>query len=300
MIPQVSYVYYRYRRYRRRFEMQKIVLVTGASSGLGRAFATSLLQAGFTVVGTVRKQEAIAEFESILPGSSLTRVLDVTEDPRRLVSAIEEIESTIGPIYALINNAGYGHEGTLEESSMEELRQQFDVNVFGAVAMIKAVLPGMRARREGRILNVTSMGGLMTMPGLSYYHGSKFALEGISSSLAKEVKPLGIFVTAVEPGMFRTDWAGRSMVRAERRIDDYDAIFDPIREARKSRSGQQPGDPAKAGKVIADFLSVPDPPAHLLLGPDAFDYVRKEMEALRLEFAAWEGVTRSTNFDRLE
>ena len=279
--------------------MKKIVLVTGTSSGLGRAFAASLLQAGFTVVGTVRKHEAVAEFESTLPGSSFARVLDITEEPGRLVSAVEEIERTVGPIYALINNAGYGHEGTLEESSMEELRQQFDVNVFGAVAMIKAVLPGMRVRREGRILNVTSMGGLMTMPGLSYYHGSKFALEGISSSLAKEVKPLGIFVTAVEPGMFRTDWAGRSMVRTERQIADYDAIFDPIREARKARSGHQPGDPAKAGKVIADFLKVTNPPAHLLLGPDAFDYVKKEMEALRSEFAEWETVTRSTNFQGL-
>ena len=135
------------------------------------------------------------------------------------------------------------------------------------------------------------------MPGLSYYHGSKFALEGISSSLAKEVKSFGIFVTAVAPGMFRTDWAGRSMVRTERTIADYDAIFNPIREARKARSGQQPGDPAKAGKVIADFLSVPNPPAHFLLGPDAFDHVNKEMEALRSEFLQWEGVTKSTNFD---
>jgi NAD(P)-dependent dehydrogenase (short-subunit alcohol dehydrogenase family) len=143
------------------------------------------------------------------------------------------------------------------------------------------------------------MGGLMTMPGLSYYHGSKFALEGISSSLAKEVKPLGIFVTAVEPGMFRTDWAGRSMVRTERKIADYDAIFNPIREARKARDGKQPGDPAKAGKVIAEFLKVPNPPAHLLLGSDAFEYVTKEMEALRSEFAEWERITRSTNFEVL-
>jgi NAD(P)-dependent dehydrogenase (short-subunit alcohol dehydrogenase family) len=277
--------------------MKRVVVVTGTSSGLGKAFATALLQAGFTVVGTVRKHEAVAEFESILPGSSLARVLDVTDEPGHLSSSVEEIERNIGPIYALINNAGYGHEGTLEESSMEELRQQFEVNVFGAVAMMKAVLPHMRARREGRILNITSMGGLMTMPGLSYYHGSKFALEGISSSLAKEVKSLGIFVTAVEPGMFRTDWAGRSMVRTERNITDYDAIFDPIREARKARSGHQPGDPSKAGKVIVDFLSVPSPPAHLLLGPDASDYVKKEMEALRSEFAQWEDVTRSTNFD---
>ena len=277
--------------------MKKVVIVTGASSGLGRAFAMALLEAGFTVVGTVRKQEDIANFESTLPGSSLARLLDVTDEQGQMSSTVEEIERNIGPVYALINNAGYGHEGTLEESSMEELRQQFEVNVFGAVGMMKAVLPRMRARREGRILNVTSMGGLMTMPGLSFYHGSKFALEGISSSLTKEVKALGIFVTAVEPGMFRTDWAGRSMVRSERNIADYDAIFDPIREARKARSGQQPGDPSKAGKVIAEFLSVPNPPAHLLLGPDAFEYVKKEMNALRSEFNQWEDVTRSTNFD---
>jgi NAD(P)-dependent dehydrogenase (short-subunit alcohol dehydrogenase family) len=276
--------------------MNKAVIVTGASSGLGRAFAQALLEAGFSVVGTVRKQEATQEFEALKPGAAFARVLDVTEAPERLASMVEDVERNVGPVYALINNAGYGHEGTLEESPMEELRQQFEVNVFGAVAMMKAVLPHMRARHEGRILNVTSMGGLMTMPGLSYYHGSKFALEGISSSLAKEVRPLGIFVTAVEPGMFRTDWAGRSMVRSERSISDYDSVFNPIREARIARSGQQPGDPIKAGQAIADFLTVAEPPLHLLLGPDAFDYVQKEFETLRSEFATWETVTRSTNF----
>jgi NAD(P)-dependent dehydrogenase (short-subunit alcohol dehydrogenase family) len=278
--------------------MEKVVIVTGVSSGLGKAFATALVQAGFKVVGTVRKQEAVREFEELRPGSAFARVLDVTDAPEQLAVAVEEIEQNVGPVYALINNAGYGHEGTLEESSMDELRQQFEVNVFGAVAMMKAVLPHMRARREGRILNVTSMAGLMTMPGLSFYHGSKFALEGISSSLAKEVRPLGIYVTAVEPGMFRTDWAGRSMVRSERKIRDYDAIFDPIREARKSRNGHQPGDPAKAGEAVATFLTSPEPPLHLLLGSDAFDYVQKELETLRGEFSNWESLTRSTNFEQ--
>jgi NAD(P)-dependent dehydrogenase (short-subunit alcohol dehydrogenase family) len=288
----------RYRRYRFWEEAMnhKVVIITGTSSGLGRAFAQALLEAGFRVVGTVRKPEAALEFEQLKPGAAFARTLDVTEAPERLASVVEEIQQNVGPVYALINNAGYGHEGTLEESSIDELRQQFEVNVFGAVAMMKAVLPHMRARREGRILNVTSMGGLMTMPGLSYYHGSKFALEGISSSLAKEVRPLGIFVTAVEPGMFRTDWAGRSMVRSERSISDYDAVFNPIREARKARSGQQPGDPARAGKAVAEFLTATEPPLHLLLGPDAFEYVHKELEALRSEFTAWEAVTRSTNF----
>jgi NAD(P)-dependent dehydrogenase (short-subunit alcohol dehydrogenase family) len=278
--------------------MNKVVIVTGVSSGLGKAFAIALLQAGFNVVGTVRKQEAVEEFEQLQPGSAFARVLDVTDTPERLSSVVEEVERNVGMVYALINNAGYGHEGTLEESSMDELLQQFEVNVFGAVAMMKAVLPHMRSRREGRILNVTSMGGLMTMPGLSYYHGSKFALEGISSSLAKEVRPLGIYVTAVEPGMFRTDWAGRSMVRSERKITDYDAIFDPIRDARKSRSGQQPGDPAKAGKAIVQFLTSAEPPLHLLLGSDAFDFVQKELDALRVEFSNWESLTRSTNFEQ--
>lgn len=274
----------------------KVVIITGTSSGLGRAFGQALLEAGYRVVGTVRNPQAALDFEQLKPGAAFARTLDVTESPERLASLVEEIERNVGPVYALINNPGYGHEGTLEESSMDELRQQFEVNVFGAVAMMKAVLPYMRARREGRILNVTSMGALMTMPGLSYYHGSKFALEGISSSLAKEVRPLGIFVTAVEPGMFRTDWAGRSMVRAERSISDYDAVFNPIREARKARSGQQPGDPARAGKAIAEFLTASKPPLHLLLGPDAFEYVHKELERLRWEFTAWEAVTRSTNF----
>ncbi len=273
-----------------------IVLITGVSTGLGKAFAEALLQAGHSVIGTVRKAYAVSEFETLAPGRAFARVLDVT-DAQKIVETVTDIEASIGPIYALINNAGYGHEGTLEESPIEELRQQFDVNVFGAVAMIKAVLPFMRQRRSGRILNITSMGGLMATPGLSYYHGSKFALEGITSSLGKEVKGFGIRVTAVEPGMFRTDWAGRSMQRSERRIADYDAIFDPIRAARAARSGKQQGDPSKAGRVVVALLEAADPPAHLLLGSDAMDNVSKELSLLQAEFNQWETMTRSTSFD---
>ncbi len=278
--------------------VEKLVLITGVSTGLGRAFAEALLSAGYQVVGTVRNSKAAGEFEALQPGRAFARMLDVT-DEAGIQSTVGDIEKQIGPIEVLINSAGYGHEGTLEESSMEELRRQFEVNVFGAVAIMKAVLPFMRQRRSGRILNVTSMGGLMTMPGLSFYHGSKFALEGISGSLGKEVRGLGIFVTAVEPGMFRTDWAGRSMVRSGRSIPDYDAIFDPIRVARAARSGNQPGDPAKAGRAIVELIQSPNPPAHLLLGPDAFEYVGKDIEALKAEFAQWESITRSTNFDEV-
>ncbi|SCC30735.1 short chain dehydrogenase [Kosakonia oryziphila] len=141
----------------------------------------------------------------------------------------------------LVNNAGYGHEGLMEESPLEALRHQFEVNVFGAIAMMKAVLPGMCQRRRGHIINITSMGGFITMPGITYYCGSKFALEGISEALGKEVQPFGIFVTAVAPGSVRTEWAGRSMIRTPRSIADYDALFDPIRKAREEKNGKQPG-----------------------------------------------------------
>lgn len=277
--------------------MENIAIVTGVSSGLGRAFAAALLDAGWKVVGTVRSQNAIADFEQLRPGAAIGRVLDVTDAPEQIAEAVNNIEQIVGPVAALINNAGYGHEGTLEESTMRELRDQFDVNVFGAVSMIKAVLPHMRGRRSGRIVNVTSMGGLMTLPGLSFYHGSKFALEGISASLGKELKSFGIFVTAIEPGQFRTDWAGRSMVRSKRTLADYDVVFDPIREARKAKSGHQQGDPAKAGKALVDILAASHPPAHLLLGADAAEHVSKELQALLAEFESWRSITISTDFD---
>ncbi len=177
------------------------------------------------------------------------------------------------------------------------MRRQFDVNVFGAVAMIKAVLPSMRKRRSGHIINVTSMGGFITMPGIAYYCGSKFALEGISETLAQEVKGFGIKVTAVEPGSFRTDWAGRSMVRSDRSIADYDALFDPVRRAREDKSGRQNGDPAKAAQVLLQLVAMEKPPVHLLLGTDALKLVRAKLDALGAEIAAWEDVTRSTDFE---
>jgi short-subunit dehydrogenase len=276
---------------------QKTVLITGVSSGLGRAFAIQLLNAGYRVVGTVRRAELVPELEAQKPRAAFARVLDLNNQDA-IQQVVEDVEKTVGPIDVLINNAGYGHEGILEESSMGELRDQFEVNVFGAVAMIKAVLPFMRKRRKGHIINVTSMGGLMAMPGITYYCGSKFALEGISSSLGKELKSFGIFVTALEPGQFRTDWAGRSMVRSPRTIPDYDNVFEPIRAARIAKSGNQPGDPAKAGRAVITLIESPAPPAHLLLGPDAFEFVNKDLDALRSEFAQWETVTRSTNFDQ--
>jgi NAD(P)-dependent dehydrogenase (short-subunit alcohol dehydrogenase family) len=272
----------------------KTLLVTGVSSGFGRALAQEALAAGHRVIGTVRSEQARREFEALAAGDAMARMLDVTHFDA-IDDVVADIEETVGPVDVLVNNAGYGHEGILEESPLADLRRQFDVNVFGAVAMMKAVLPYMRARRRGHILNITSMGGHITLPGISYYCGSKFALEGISESVAKEVKPLGIAVTAVAPGSFRTDWAGRSMVRAPRSIPDYDALFDPIREARRQKSGRQLGDPAKAARAMLDVIASDSPPTHLLLGSDAIDLVRQKSAWLAEEIDQWEGVTRSTD-----
>ncbi|MGF6494374.1 NAD(P)-dependent dehydrogenase (short-subunit alcohol dehydrogenase family) [Luteibacter sp. 621] len=272
---------------------EKTLLITGVSSGFGRALAQEALAAGHRVVGTVRSDDARREFES-LHTNAVARILDVT-DFDAIDGVVAEVESTVGPIDVLVNNAGYGHEGIMEESPLADLRRQFDVNVFGAVAMIKAVLPYMRQRRRGHILNITSMGGHITMPGITYYCGSKFALEGISEALGKEVAELGIHVTAVAPGSFRTDWAGRSMVRTERSISDYDAIFDPIRKAREEKSGKQLGDPVKAARAMLAVIGSANPPAHLLLGSDALKLVRDKLAAFEASISEWEPLTLSTD-----
>ncbi|MDY7802003.1 oxidoreductase [Burkholderia stagnalis] len=272
----------------------KILLITGVSSGFGRALAQEALAVGYTVVGTVRSEQARREFEALHAYGAVGRVLDVT-DFDAIDGVVSDIEASVGPIDVLVNNAGYGHEGVMEEAPLSEMRRQFDVNVFGAVAMIKATLPFMRKRRRGHILNITSMGGHITMPGIAYYCGSKFALEGISEALGKELGPFGIAVTAVAPGSFRTDWAGRSMARTPRSIADYDALFAPIRKAREEKSGKQLGDPVKAARAMLAAIAAERPPAHLLLGSDALRLVRDKLSALEGEIRAWEAVTVSTD-----
>jgi NAD(P)-dependent dehydrogenase (short-subunit alcohol dehydrogenase family) len=275
--------------------MSKTFLITGVSSGFGRAFAQAALDAGHTVVGTVRNAAARDAFTALAAERAHAVVLDVT-DFEAIAPAVAAIAQTVGPIDVLVNNAGYGHEGTLEESPLDDLCRQFDVNVFGAVAMIKAVLPAMRERRSGHVINITSMGGFITMPGIAYYCGSKFALEGITDALAKEVAGFGIKVTAVAPGSFRTDWAGRSMVRASRSVADYDTLFDPIREAREAKSGKQAGDPHKAAQALLEIVAAKNPPVHLLLGNDALDLVKTKLAALNEEIEQWEPLSRSTDF----
>ncbi|WP_410015644.1 oxidoreductase [Sodalis sp. C49] len=272
----------------------KTIFITGVSSGFGHALAGRAMAAGHRVVGTVRGDAARREFIARDPAHAVGRILDVT-DVAAVNRVVDDIESAVGPIDVLVNNAGYGHEGILEESPLEEMRRQFDVNVFGAVAMIKAVLPYMRKRRAGHLINITSMGGFITMPGIAYYCGSKFALEGISETLGKELAPFSIAVTAVAPGSFRTDWAGRSMVRSPRSIADYDGLFDPMRKAREEKSGRQLGDPLKAADAILALIASARPPAHLLLGSDALALVRAKLKDYAAQIDDWENVTRSTD-----
>ena len=272
----------------------KLLFITGVSSGLGRALAEEALKAGHRVVGTLRNQQAKDEFEALAPGRSFGRILDVTHFAA-VTPLVDAVEQELGAVDVLVNNAGYGHEGIMEESPLSEAIHQFEVNVFGAVAVIKAFLPYFRTRRAGHILNVTSMGGFITLPGISYYCGSKFALQGISETLTKELKPFNIAVTAIQPGSFRTDWAGRSMVRSPRSISDYDQSFGPIRETREKRSGQQPGDPVKAAKAILQLINSPEPPALLLLGSDALTYVREKLNQMNSDIDTWEAVSRSTD-----
>lgn len=270
--------------------------ITGVSSGFGRALAEAVLAKGHTVIGTVRQEAARASFEALAPGRAHAVIADVT-DEAGVHRAVDDVVAKHGAIDVLVNNAGYGLEGAVEEVSLEQVRNQFEVNVFGAVAVIQAVLPHMRKARAGHIINITSMGGLTAFPGVGIYNGSKFALEGISEALAKEVKPLGIKVTIVEPGSFRTDWAGRSMVHAEEPIADYEQTAGAFRQSLAQRNGRQGGDPRKAAAAIILVTEANEPPLRLLLGPDALRFVGEKLGVQQAEILKWASVSAATNFD---
>jgi NAD(P)-dependent dehydrogenase (short-subunit alcohol dehydrogenase family) len=275
--------------------MPQVFFITGVSSGFGRAFATAALEAGHTVVGTLRQDAQVHAFAALAPGRAHPVLLDIT-DTDRIPEVIACAEATAGPIDVLVNNAGYGVEGSFEETPLDVFRQQFETNVFGTIAVTQAVLPSMRARRQGTIIFITSMGGLRTFPGISPYHGTKFALEGLTGSLREEVAPLGITVTTIEPGSFRTEWAGRSLTRVPRSIADYDEIMDPIRETRRQMDGHQLGDPAKAALALLAMVDEPNPPAHLVLGTDARRMVAEARAAFDVDFARWRDLGESTDF----
>jgi NAD(P)-dependent dehydrogenase (short-subunit alcohol dehydrogenase family) len=273
--------------------MTKTWMITGVSGGLGREIARAALARGDTVVGTVRKPEAAAAFEA-LGGHAL--ILDVTNEAA-VKSAVAKAESVTGQIDILVNNAGYGLVGAVEEASLDEVRRQFETNVFGPLAVLKAVLPAMRARRAGRIINITSVSGLAVWAGTGVYCASKWALEGLTQTLAQEVAELGIKVVNVVPGGLRTDFASGSKVIVADKLSDYDGLARDAERIMADHAGQEPGDPAKAAQALLTIADAPDPPMHLLLGEDALKYAGYAAQGLVADIDAWQALSLSTGFD---
>jgi NAD(P)-dependent dehydrogenase (short-subunit alcohol dehydrogenase family) len=260
----------------------KTILITGVSSGLGRVMAEEALHRGHRVIGTVRQEEQRQAFQALTPDRAIGRLLDVT-DTAAAQRTVREIEADLGGIDVLINNAGYGLRGMTEELDLHALREQFEVNLFAPVALIQAVLPAMRARRAGHIVNIVSQGAIITFPGLGAYHGSKFALLGMSDALAKEVRPLGLRVTAVLPGLYGTDWNRRSLETAGGAIPDYQPVLE---------GGEvQWGDAAALGRVVLDAIEMEEPPGHLLVGPSALRAVRERFAQWVAEIDRWEALS---------
>ena len=269
--------------------MSKTILITGVSSGLGEAMAREALRRGHTVVGTVRREEDRTRFESIAPGKSIGRLLDL-ERSSEFEALIAQIETDIGPLDVVVNNAGYGLSGAVEELDLDDLRKQFEVNVIGQLAVTQAVLPGMRERRAGHIVNIASMGGVVTFPANGAYHGTKFAILGLSDTLRQEVARFGINVTSILPGLYNTDWGGRSRQHGQRSIDDYDALYNDL--ARPEMSGN----PATLAGVVFDAVESEIPPARLLVGHSAVQLVRQTMAEQAAEIDKWADVS-DTNGD---
>ena len=271
-------------------------LITGCSSGLGRALAEAGIGAGHNAIVTARNVSSVADLAETTPERVLAVALDVTR-PDQVISAVQQAEERFGGVDVLVNNAGYGYRAAVEEGDDADVRTLFETHFFGTVAMIKAVLPGMRARRRGAVVNISSIGVQLTPVGSGYYSAAKAAIEGLSGALRGELAPLGISVTVVEPGAFRTDFAGRSLAQSANVIDDYAATAGQRRKESDTMHGNQPGDPAKAGAAIVAAVESPEPPAFLLLGADALAAYRYVADGRAKDIANWEQLTTSTDFD---
>jgi NAD(P)-dependent dehydrogenase (short-subunit alcohol dehydrogenase family) len=277
--------------------MNRVWLITGASSGFGRAITEAAVAAGDTVIATARNKEVLAGIAAAHPGQVEALALDVT-DTAAIEGAVQDVIARHGRIDVLVNNAGRAHVGAAEETSDAELRSLFDVHVFGPAAMTRAVLPSMRERRSGAIVQMSSMGGQLSFAGFSAYSGTKFALEGMSEALADEVRPLGIKVLIVEPGAFRTGLFG-STTDSEQ-ITDYSATVGTTRQMIQDNNGRQPGDPAKAAAAIIAAVDAPETPLRLPLGDDAVDAISDHLDQVRAELATWEKTARDTRLDALD
>jgi NAD(P)-dependent dehydrogenase (short-subunit alcohol dehydrogenase family) len=276
--------------------------ITGCSTGFGKELARAVLERGWRCVATARN---VASLDDLAESGSdadarLCRVkLDVT-DAAQIAAAVDAAQQRFGAIDVLVNNAGYGYQASVEEGEEAEIRAQFDVNVFGLFAMTRAVLPGMRARRHGHVLNITSVAGLAGFPGSGYYAASKHAVEGWSDSLATEAGPLGIHVTCIEPGPFRTDWAGRSLKQTPNRIGDYADTAGKRMQTTAQYSGHQPGDPARAAQAMIRITETQHPPRHLVLGAFGVDAVSKRLHATLADIEAWRETSVGADFPESE
>jgi NAD(P)-dependent dehydrogenase (short-subunit alcohol dehydrogenase family) len=274
---------------------QRVWFITGASTGFGRMLAEEVLKTGGKVVATARNIDKVADLEAKYPKAAKALALDVT-DAGQVNSVVTQAFAQFGQVDVLVNNAGYGVAGAIEEVSEAEFMPMFETNVFGLLKVTRAFLPYLRKQRSGNILNISSIGGLIGGQGIGMYNATKFAVEGLSEALAAELAPLGIHVTVIEPGPFRTDFLGRSGVIAKTRISDYDTTAGNMRKYFSENNGKQKGDPLRAVQAMIQVVESPNPPLHLLLGGSALQRMRAKLDAWQKEIAAWEPVTAGADF----
>ena len=269
--------------------------ITGCSSGFGRALATLVLERGWRAAVTARNPEQIGSLVASCPERGIALALDVT-DPAQIAAAVQAAEARFGGIDVLVNNAGYGYQTSVEEGDDVAVRALFEANVFGLAALIRAVLPGMRVRRRGHIVNISSVAGFVGFPGSGYYAATKHAVEGLSDALAKEVGPLGIHVMCDEPGSFRTDFAGRSLRQTLSRFGDYESTVNARLRSLAGRSGTQPGDPVRAAAAIIEAVQAAQPPQHLVLGAMGLENVRKSLTEKLEEIDTWKQTSLGADY----
>lgn len=278
-------------------ESTPVWFITGCSTGFGRELARLVLERGWRVAATARDKKTLAGLSENAGDRALALDLDVT-DGKQIGTAVSAALEKFGGIDVLVNNAGYGYQSSIEEGDDDEIRAQFDANVFGLFALTRAVLPGMRQRRRGHVISVSSVAGLIGFPSSGYYAASKHAVEGWSDALAAEGAPLGIKVTCVEPGPFRTDWAGRSLKQTPSRIPDYADTAAARMKGTSDISGRQAGDPVRAAAAMIAVAENPNPPRHLVLGAWGYDAVAKRMRERLAEVEAWRETSLGADFPK--
>jgi NAD(P)-dependent dehydrogenase (short-subunit alcohol dehydrogenase family) len=279
--------------------MSKVWFITGCSTGFGRELAKEVLASGYRAAVASRNIDDVKDIVEAYPDNAIAVKLDVTQADQ-IAAAVTQVQDAFGQVDVLVNNAGIGYFGAIEESEEDEVRRMFEINFFGLANVTKAVLPVLRKQRSGHILNVASIGGLVGFPAVGFYNATKFAVDGFSESLAKEVAPLGIKVTVIAPSGFRTDWAGRSANNSKIVIDDYKETAGTNKDNIRGYSGNQPGDPVRAAKAMIKAVESENPPLRLLLGEAALKGARNKLDVLKKDFDAWEETTVGADFPKDE